>query len=111
MTRHAVILDAAKGDFREIKKYVKQHFGNLVWADVNQEFKKTIEQITINPMLGSFIDELSGLGYDNFRKILVRQTRIIYEFDNQHLIVHMFIHTKKDFQTHLSNRLLAPIFD
>ena len=52
MTRHAVILDAAKGDFREIKKYVKQH-----------------------------------------------------------LIVHMFIHTKKDFQTHLSNRLLAPIFD
>lgn len=109
MTRNAVILDGAKADFREIKKYVKKQFGDLVWAEVNQEFKATIKHISANPLLGTRLEELAGLGYDHFRKTLVRQTRVVYEFDSQQLIVHMFIHTKRDFKTHLEKRLLAPI--
>ena len=109
MTRTAVILDGVKADFREIKKYIKRQFGDLVWIEVNQEFKETIRQLTINPMLGTYIDELAGLGFENFRRTLVRQTRVIYEFDSKRLIIHMFIHTKRDFKTHLVNRLLAPI--
>ena len=109
MTLTAVILDGAKSDFREIKKYVKKHFGDSVWTEVNNEFKNTIQHITINPMLGTQVEELAGLGYDNFRKILVRQTRVVYEFDSQQTIVHMFVHTKRDFKTHLANRLLSPI--
>ena len=108
MTRRAVVLDVAKADFREIKKRVRQRFGDLVWADVNQEFKDTIRHITANPLLGTRVEELGELGYDNFRKTLVRQTRVIYEFDTQLLIVHMFVHTKRDFKTHLEKRLLAP---
>jgi len=110
MTRNAVILDGAKADFREIKKYVKKQFGDLVWAEVNQEFKDTIKRITHNPALGTHLEELAGLGYDNFRKTFVRQTRVVYEFDSQQVIVHMFIHTRKDFKTHLATRLLAPIY-
>jgi hypothetical protein len=37
-----------------------------------------------------------------------RQARLVYEFDSQQLIVHMFVHTKRDFKTHLEKRLLAP---
>lgn len=109
MTRHATILDGAKADFREIRKYVKKQLGDLVWVDVNQEFKDAVKHITANPRLGTHIEELAGLGYDNFRTTLVRQTQVVYEFDGQQLIVHMFIHTKKDFKTHLAHRLLAPI--
>jgi len=54
------------------------------------------------------MDELGTLGYDNFRKTFVRQTRIIYEFDSQKLIVHMFIHAKRDFKAPLEKRLLLP---
>jgi plasmid stabilization system protein ParE len=110
MTRNAVILDGAKGDFRDIRKYVKKQFGDLVWVEVNQEFKDAIKRVSDNPMLGTHLEELAELGYGNFRKILVRQTRVVYEFDNQQLIVHMFIHTKKDFKTHLTRRLLAPVW-
>jgi plasmid stabilization system protein ParE len=109
VSRTAVILDGAKADFREIKKRVKRQFGDLVWAEVNQEFKSTVELITSNSMLGTTIDELAGLGFDHFRKTLVRQTRVVYEFDSQQLIIHMFVHTKKEFRTHLADRLLAPI--
>ena len=108
MTRTAVVLDGAKADFLEIKKYVKRQFGDLVWAEVNQEFKDTVKHITANPLLGTHVEQLSGLGYDNFRKTLVRQIRVVYEFDSQQLIVHMFVHTKRDFKTHLEKRLLAP---
>ena len=108
MTRHAIILHGAKADFRDIKSYVKKQFGDLVWAQVNQEFKDAIQHITANPLLGSRIDELGALVYDNYRKTLVRQTQVVYEFDSQQLIVHMFIHTKRDFRTHLEKRLLAP---
>jgi plasmid stabilization system protein ParE len=108
MTRQSVVLNGAKQDFLEIKKYVRQAFGDLVWAEVNLEFKDTIKHLAANPLHGTRLDELAGLGYDNFRKTLVRQTRVVYEFDSQQLIIHMFVHTKRDFKTHLEKRLLAP---
>jgi toxin ParE1/3/4 len=108
VTRQVVILDGAKADFRNIKKHVRQQFGDLVWAEVNQEFKDTSKRIAANPLQGTRIDELGALGYDNFRKTLIRQTRLVYEFDAQLLIVHMFLHTKRNFKTHLETRLLAP---
>lgn len=108
MTRNAVILQGAKTDFREIKAYVKKQFGDSVWAQVNQELKDAIRYIAENPMLGTRLEELGLLGYDHFRKTLVRQTRVIYEFDDQQVVVHMFIHTRRDFKTHLEQRLLAP---
>ncbi len=108
MTRNAVILQGAKTDFREIKAYVKKQFGDSVWVEVNQELKDTIRHIAENPMLGTRLEELGLLGYDHFRKTLVRQTRVVYEFDDRQVVVHMFIHTRRDFKTHLEQRLLAP---
>ncbi len=108
MTQNAVVLNGAKADFHEIKLYVKKTFGDLVWVEVNQEFKDTIRHITINPSLGTNPEELGFLGFGNFRKTLVRQTRVVYEFNSTQVIVHMFIHTKRDFKTHLEQRLLSP---
>ena len=108
MTRHAVILDDAKADFREIKMYAKKQFGDLVWAEVNQEFKTAVSRISVNPMLGTSVEELAGLGYENFRKTLVRQTRMVYEFNSKQLIIHLFIHTKRDFKTQLEQRIFSP---
>ena len=62
MTRHAVILKGAKSDFLEIRKYVKRQFSDLVWAEVNHEFKDTIQRIASNPLLGTQLEELAGLG-------------------------------------------------
>ena len=108
MTRNAVILNGAKADFREIKNHIKRMFGDSVWAEVNQEFKDTIKRIAAKPLHGTNIEELGFLGFENFRKTLVRQTRVVYEFNSDQVIVHLFIHTKRDFKTHLEKRLLSP---
>jgi hypothetical protein len=48
---------------------------------------------------------LGELGQENFRTRLVRQARIVYEYDDKEVLVHMFIHTKRDFRAHLMGRL------
>ena len=68
----------------------------------------TIQRLAANPMLGTHLEELGAFGYGNYRKTLVRQTRVVYEFDNEQLIIHLFIHTKRDFRAHLEKRLFAP---
>ncbi len=105
MSRQVVILDVAKPDFREIRTYVQSQFGEAVWSDVNQEFKTTINDLGLHPAAGKELEELKELGQENFRMRLVRQTRIIYEYDDKKVLVHMFIHTKRDFRTHLMKRL------
>ena len=105
MTRKVFILNVAKSDFREIRTHVKSQFGDAVWNDVNEEFKTTINNIESNPEAGKEVEELKELGQENFRTRLVRHTRIVYEYDDKEVLVHMFIHTNRDFRAHLMRRL------
>lgn len=106
MTRPVRILDAARPDFREIQRHVKTRFGDSVWDEVNLEFKQTIRDIGEHPESGAHLEELKALGLDHFRQRMVQQTRVIYEFDEQQVIVHMFIHTRRNFRSHLQQRVL-----
>ncbi|MFT4243450.1 MAG: type II toxin-antitoxin system RelE/ParE family toxin [Acidovorax sp.] len=106
MARSIVILGSAKEEFKAIKSRVKSEFGDNIWNTVNAEYKKAFDRIQNRPELGRHIDELRDLGVANVRYRLVRQTRVVYEFDDAQAIVHMFIHTRRDFRTHLLQRLL-----
>ena len=106
MRRKVVILNVAKLDFREIKAYVVAQFGTAVWNEVFEEFKTTIDNIGLYPEAGKEIDDLKELVQANFKIRLVRQTRIVYEYDEEEVLIHMFIPTLRDFRTHLLKRLL-----
>jgi len=106
VSRRIVILDSAQGEFRDIQKHVQRAFGTSVWREVLAEYKASLERIQHNPEAGSPIDELKEVGIANVRFRLVRQTRVVYAFDDSRVIVHMFIHTRRDFRTHLLKRLL-----
>ncbi len=107
MPRRTVILDSAKEELRDIKRYVRKEFGESVWNAVNAEYKNSFRLIREDPQIGSYIDELKEIGIVNIRCVLVRQTRVIYEFDETLVLVHMFIATRRDFRTHLLRRLFA----
>jgi len=103
--RRVVILDSAKVEFKDIQKHVKTEFGGPVWNAVNAEYKNSFKLIKNNPEIGSYIEELKELGIANVRYTLVRQTRVVYEFDESLVLIHMLIHTRRDFRTHLFKRL------
>lgn len=57
--------------------------------------------------IGSYVDELKELGITHVKYVLVRQTRVVYEFDDNLIIIHMFIGTRRDFRAHLLKRLFS----
>ncbi|MBT2766894.1 type II toxin-antitoxin system RelE/ParE family toxin [Stenotrophomonas sp. ISL-67] len=107
MLRNVLLLDSAKSEFKAIRQYVRKEFGNASWDKARRAFLDAIDLIERSPEMGSDVDELRGLGIAAFRSKLVGQTRIIYEFDDANVIIHMFIHTRRDFRTHLLSRVLG----
>jgi len=105
--RKFVILDSAKEEYKEIKRYVQADFGASVWHSVNAKYKNAFKRIEKNPELGNPVDALKELGVANIKYVLLEQTRIVYEFDDELVLVHMLIHTKRDFRTHLLKRMLG----
>lgn len=105
MSRKVIVLDVAKPDFREIRSYVQDDFGDAVWSDLNQAFKDMFKKIAAHPENGKHIEELREVGVQNFRYRMVRQTKIVYEFNASEVLVHIFIQTRRDFRTHLMKRL------
>jgi len=106
VARRLLVLRSAQEEFKDIKQHVKKEFGDDVWNAVNAEFKRSLKLLRSHPEIGSYIDELKDLGITNVRCTLVRQTRVVYEFDEHLILVHMFIHTRRDFRAHLAKRLL-----
>jgi len=107
VSRRIVILGSAKEEFKDLKKYVQRDFGDSVWKTVNAEYKDAFKRIKENPKIGSYVDELKELGIANVKYVLVRQTRVVYEFDDSLIIIHMFIGTRRDFRTHLLKRMFS----
>lgn len=108
MTRRVFVLDSAKEEFAALKRRVKGEFGETTWNTINAEYKAAFRRIEDGPEAGNPIDLLQDLGMNQIRYVLVRQTRIVYAYDEHQVLVHMFIHTRRDFRTHLLKRLLAP---
>jgi plasmid stabilization system protein ParE len=104
---HSVfILDSAKGDYREIRTRVRHKFGEKVWKASEQKYKEVLRDIGEFPFAGFIPDEVVSLGLQGIRERLVGQTRVIYEVDEQNVYVSMFVSTRRDFMTMLTDRLL-----
>jgi toxin ParE1/3/4 len=101
------VLESAKDEFKDFKKYVQRDFGNLIWNEANAEYKAAFKIIKNSPHAGISIEELKDIGVTNVKYSLVKQTRIVYEFDSEVILIHMFINTKRDFITHLMKRLFC----
>lgn len=105
MSRRFIVLESAKEEFKDIKKYVEKNFGNLIWNEVNAQYKAAFKIIKNSPHSGNSIEVLKDIGITNVRYRLVKQIRIVYEFDSEVILIHMFISTKRDFMNHLTKRL------
>jgi len=104
---HSVfILDSSKNDYREIRKYVRHKFGATVWRESEQKFKEVLSDIGEFPFAGLVPGEALSLGLQGIRERLVGQTRVIYEVGEQDVYVSMFVSTRRDFMTMLTDRLL-----
>ncbi|MEI8186944.1 MAG: hypothetical protein WCG19_09630 [Chlorobiaceae bacterium] len=106
MAHSVFVLESAKDDYREIKKYVIQKFGVKVWQDSDLKYKVMLNNIGEFPVAGLVPDEAVQLGLQGIRERVVGQTRVIYEVVSHRIYVHMFVSTRHDFMAMLADRLL-----
>ncbi len=106
MAHSVFILDCAKDDYREIQKYVKRKFGAAAQKSSERQYKEILRDIGEFPASGFVPDEAVRLGLQGIRERLVGQTRVIYEVGVRDVYVYMFVSTRRDFMTMLTDRLL-----
>ena len=106
MAHSVFILASAKDDFREIRKYFIQKFGVRVWQDSDLKYRELLKNIGEFPAAGLVPDEAIQLGLQGICERLLGQTRVIYEVAHQRIYVYMFVSTRRDFMTMLTDRLL-----
>ncbi len=106
MAHSVFIVASAKDDYREIRKYVLQKFGEKIWHDSNLKYQELLKNIGEFPAAGLVPDEAMQLGLQGIRERLLGQTRVIYEVAHQRIYVYMFVSTRRDFMTMLTDRLL-----
>ena len=106
MAHSVFILASAKDDFREIRKYFIQKFGVRVWQDSDLKYRELLKNIGEFPAAGFVPDEAIQLGLQGICERLLGQTRVIYEVAHQRIYVYMFVSTRRDFMTMLTDRLL-----
>ena len=101
------VLEFARDDYRAIRKRVKLQFGAKVWAGVDADFKKMLNDIGQMPWSGSIPEEIKAIGLGDYRQRLVGQTRVIYQLKDGQVYVHLFVDTCRDFSSMLQQRLLG----
>lgn len=102
------LTEAAQADFKAIRKNVASRFGNSVWKDLNESLQNAVKTIGQFPSSGTAVEELEEVGSGNFKQWIVnKRTRIIYEIRSDAIYVHIFMDTRMDLQTLLTNRLLS----
>lgn len=104
------ILDSAKSDLKSLREKTTLKFGNSVWLELSQKFKDAFAIISVFPLIGLIPEEVEMLGIRNIRQILVNQTRVIYQTNETDIYIHMFVDTKRDFETVLYERLIKKIW-
>jgi plasmid stabilization system protein ParE len=102
------LTEAAQADFKAIRKNVVSKFGSEVWKELNQNLQNAVKGIGQFPLSGTAVDELEEVGSGNYKQWAVnKRTRIIYEIRPDAVYVHIFMDTRMDLQTLLTNRLLS----
>lgn len=106
MSVRVVVLRGAEADLRELRRYVLHRFGERAWLQSLTAIRATIERIARHPEAGCVPDELVPLGLTQYRQMLSRANRIVYEQRADVAFVHLVCDARRDLTAVLMRRLV-----
>ena len=98
-------LDAAR-DLEELYGYIAHHDTPGKAERVLRHIEKAFAGLSELPELGSYPKELLALGIRNYREVLYKPYRIIYQVAGRSVYVLLITDGRRDMQTLLQRRLL-----
>ncbi|MFH1149939.1 MAG: type II toxin-antitoxin system RelE/ParE family toxin [Actinomycetota bacterium] len=103
----SVLLTAdAKHDLEDICDYIEGHEGPERTHRVLQRLEEAFTSLSENPERGNYPRELSAIGIRQFRQLMLKPYRIVYQVIEDRVYVMLVADGRRDMQTLLQRRLL-----
>ena len=100
LTAHAV------GDLEDILAYIDRRDGPNRVEQVLDQILQTLQGLSRHPDRGSYPDEFLDMGIRDYRQVLSRPYRIIYEVIGESVYVFLIADSRRNMRTLLQRRLL-----
>ena len=101
-----VITGEAQKDIEDIFDYIAKKHASENAIYVLDKLEELILSLVENPERGHFPEELSRQGIKDYREVLFKPYRAIYEIIGSKVVVHLCVDGRRDMNTLLERRLL-----
>ena len=108
MRRELLITDDAASDLEELHRLLAANYSA---AHADRTLRRLLE-LAVNmaryPLQAAVPAELRELGMADFRQVSLKPYRAIYRVHEKRVIIHLIVDDRRDLQSALGRRLLAP---
>ena len=101
-----ILLEEAIKDIEAIYRYIRKSGNKKAAKDMVQNIRKACNSLSENPERGHIPDELSQIGQFEYRQIIAKKYRIIYQLAKPNIFVFGIIHGNRNIGEVLRQRLL-----
>jgi toxin ParE1/3/4 len=101
-----LLLEEAVKDLEAIYRYIRKSGNKKAAKDMIITIRKACDSLLENPERGHIPDELSQFGQFEYRQIIVKKYRIIYQIVKPNIFVFGIIHGNRNIGEVLRQRLL-----
>jgi toxin ParE1/3/4 len=106
MSYTVLLLEAAIKDIEAIYRYIRKSGNKKAAKDMIINIREACNSLSENPERGHIPDELSQIGRFEYRQIIVRKYRIIYQIAKPNIFVFGIIHGNRNIDEVLRQRML-----
>jgi len=106
MTLGVVLSEPALADLLDINDYYLVEVSDRVASNIIDSLETAINNLADFPDKGSIPKELLSLGIRQYRQVIEKPYRIIYETLADKIVVHAILDGRRDMQTLLMQRIL-----
>jgi toxin ParE1/3/4 len=106
MTFRVFFIDEAEKDLFEIFQYIKSAGYPINAKNLIKTIRNTCSDLSESPERGRIVPELIRIGISDYRELLVKTYRLIYEIDGNNVYIHCVLDGRRDIQTILEQRTL-----
>ncbi len=103
--KDVVVSQFAEDDLKEVIEY----YSSLSPSDVEKtitHFEKSICSLNDFPKIGRIVPELEKQGIEKYRELILGNYRVIYEINDERVIVHTIIDGRRNFEEIIISKLM-----
>jgi len=106
MSNSVLLLEEAIKDIEAICRYIRKSGNKKAATDMVINIRKACNSLSENPDRGHIPAELSQIGQFEYRQIIEKKYRIIYQFAKPNIFVFGIIHANRNIGEVLRQRML-----